>query len=252
MLFLAAALPWRWKGNSAERGNRGRLGGCVFRYVYNPSYPSTTLVPIQLFSLYTRPPLAPADSARQPSEAGIQIFSTEWFDTGLWLMSGYIWAEIVHWSDGPDQLAIYPFISRYASCSHGCGVQLITNWFNSMLWRDRGGKYHQDTKKSKSEIQLYFRKLGLLFKWESYTVIDHFKQVIPKAKVLKKTWKGLSPLILKTCIYFFKKHLKNNFNLFGQGSTLGFSFALSFMIIEHEWPRRILLVYIILHCITLV
>lgn len=46
------------EGELGGRRGTGEGGGCVFRYVYNPSYPSTsvTLVPIQLFSLYTRPP----------------------------------------------------------------------------------------------------------------------------------------------------------------------------------------------------
>lgn len=77
---------------------QGEGGGCVFSYVYNPSYPSTdiTVVPIQLFSLYTRPSLAPVDSARQPSGAGIYIFIMEWFEIGVQLINVKIWTEIVH------------------------------------------------------------------------------------------------------------------------------------------------------------
>lgn len=133
MLFLATAVPWRWKGNSGAGGGSGEGGGCVFRYVYNPSYPSTsiTLVPIQLFSLYTRPPAGSGWLSTAAQRGGDSHPYYEMAQGGALIDEPmkFGWNSALIWRPRL-QLVIHPSISIPASfCSHGYGVQLIMKLF---------------------------------------------------------------------------------------------------------------------------
>lgn len=199
MLFLAMAVPWRWKGNSG--GGRGSRegGGCVFRYVYNPSYPSTSITLVS----YT------AVLSIHKSSAGSGWLSTAAQRGGdshpyyEMAQGGALTDEsmMFGWNSAlirrPRlQLVIHPSISIPASfCSHGYGVQLIMKLL-IYIFKNGGKKQCPKTLKLVHRIDdcISERKVSgfnenLSRQWASQ---NNFKQVVPKTKALQSHKRPLS------------------------------------------------------------